>query len=64
MIGQITVAMDNNLSAYKLSNVIQAYPTKSDLIKRVYTDFVISTLTNAKEEIKYFLKNNSLQILT
>ncbi|NDK09400.1 FAD-dependent oxidoreductase [Candidatus Gracilibacteria bacterium] len=64
MIGQITLAMDNKISAYKFSNVIQAYPTKSDLLKRVNTDFVISTLTNGKEEMKYFFKNNILQILT
>ncbi len=64
MIGQITLAMDNNISAYKLSNTIQAYPTKSDLLKRVCTDFTISTLSNYKEEIKYFFKSNILQILT
>lgn len=64
MISQITIAMDNKISAFKLSKTIQAYPTKSDLIKRVCDRFVVKTLWNIKGELKYFLKDNILQIIT
>jgi len=64
LIAQITYAMDNKLRAYKLAKSIQAYPTKSDLIKRVADSFVVETLSHAKREWKYFLKSNILQIAT
>ena len=64
MIAVITSAMDNKISAYKLAKTIQAYPTKSDLIKRVCDQFVVGTLGNLKGEIKYFFKDNILQIGT
>jgi len=64
MIWVIVGAMDNKISAYKLSKTIFPYPTKSDLIKRVMTSYVTSTLWNIKNEIKFFLKNNVLQIAT
>lgn len=64
LIGQITYAMDNKLSAYKLAKSIQAYPTKSDLIKRVADSFVVDTLSHAKREAVYFVKSNILQIMT
>ena len=64
MLGMITNAMDNKISAYKLAATIQAYPTKSDLIKRVCDLFVVGTISNLKWEIKYFLKDNILQIVT
>jgi len=41
MIAQITHAMDHKISAYKLARSIQAYPTKSDLIKRTCDSFVV-----------------------
>lgn len=64
MIGVITSAMDHKVSAYKLAKTIQAYPTKSDLIKRVCDQFVVGTLGNLRGEIKYFFKDNILQIAT
>jgi hypothetical protein len=45
--------MDNKISAYKIAKTIQAYPTKSDLIKRVADSFVVETLSNIKREISY-----------
>jgi len=56
--------MDNNISAYKFSSSIQAYPTKSDLLKRVADSFVIDTISNFKTELKYFLSSYALQIIT
>ncbi|MDA9128931.1 FAD-dependent oxidoreductase, partial [Candidatus Gracilibacteria bacterium] len=64
MLGMITSAMDNKVSAYKLAATIQAYPTKSDLIKRVSDQFVVGTVSNITRELKYFFKDNILQILT
>ena len=64
MLGMITNAMDNKISAYKLASTIQAYPTKSDLIKRVCDQFVVGTVSNIKWEMKYFFKDNILQIGT
>jgi len=64
MIGVIVSAMDNKTSAYKLSKTIFPYPTKSDLIKRVMSSYVTDTLWNIKNELKFFLKTNILQIAT
>ena len=64
MLGQITQAMDHKLSAYKLASTVQAYPTKSDLIKRVCDQFVVWTVSNIKWELKYFFHSNILQIAT
>ena len=51
----ITSAMENNISAYKLSKQIFAYPTKSELIKKVCDKFVVKTLTNLKTEFKNYI---------
>jgi len=64
MLPILTNAMQNNISAYKLSKIIFSYPTKSELIKRVADSFVVWTLSNIKWEILYFLKSNLLQIIT
>jgi len=64
MLGIITSAMDNKISAYKLAATMQAYPTKSDLIKRVLDSYVVGTLWNIKNEIKFFFQTNILQIAT
>jgi len=64
MLPILTAAMDNNISAYKLAKTIQPYPTKSDMIKRVLDSYVVGTLGNIKNELKFFLKNNILQIGT
>lgn len=57
-------AMQNNVSAYKLSKLVYSYPTKAELIKRVADSFVVWTISNIKWEIKYFFKDNILQIIT
>ena len=64
MLPVLTSAMDNKISAYKLSKIIFAYPTKSEIIKKVCDSFVIHTISNFKEEIKHFFKTNILQIVT
>jgi hypothetical protein len=64
MLSVITVSMDNKVSVYKLSKTIFPYPTKSDLIKRIMGSYVVGTLGDIKNEIKFFLKNNVLQIAT
>jgi len=48
MLPILTSAMQNKLSAYKLSKQIYSYPTKSELIKRIADQFVVQTLTNIK----------------
>ena len=60
----ITAAMENNISAYKLSKQIFSYPTKSETIKKIADSFVIQMLSNIKNEVKFFIKNNILQIIT
>ncbi|MDC0506040.1 FAD-dependent oxidoreductase [Candidatus Gracilibacteria bacterium] len=64
MLPILTAAIDNNISAYRLASTIQPYPTKSDMIKRVLDTYVVGTLGNIKNELKFFLKNNALQIAT
>ena len=64
MLPILTQAMQNNISAYKLSKLIYSYPTKAELIKKIADSFVVATLSNIKLEIKYLLKDNSLQIIT
>lgn len=64
MLPILTSAMQNNISAYKLSALVYSYPTKAELIKRVADSFVVGTVSNIKWEIKYFLKDNILQIIT
>lgn len=60
----LTSSMENKISAYKLSKLIFAYPTKAEIIKKVADQFVVWTISNIKNEIKYYLKNNILQIIT
>ncbi len=64
MLPILTLAMQNNLSAYKLSSLVYSYPTKAELIKRVADKFVVGTISSIKWEAKYFFKNNILQIIT
>ena len=64
MLPILVSAMANNISAYKLSKLVYSYPTKAELIKRVADQFVVGTISNIKAEIKYFLKDNLLQIIT
>ena len=64
MIPVLVSAMDNKISAYKLSRTIFSYPTKAETIKKVCDMFVIHTISNLKGEIKYFFRNNILQIIT
>jgi len=56
--------MEHNISAYKLSKTIFAYPTKAELIKKVCDSFVVHTLGNLKQEVKYYIKDNILQAVT
>lgn len=64
ILGQATLSMDYGLSAYKLSKTIQAYPTRSDLLKRTADSFVVGTLGNIKEELIYFFKKHLLTFIT
>lgn len=64
MLPVLTSAMQNNISAYKLSKIIFTYPTKAELIKKVADNFVITTISNIKWEIRYLLKLHILQIIT
>jgi len=64
MLPILTSAMQNGISGYKLAGLVYPYPTKAELIKRVADKFVVSTITNIKWELKYYLKDNSLQIIT
>jgi len=64
MLPILVSAMQNRISAYKLASLVYPYPTKAELIKRVADRFVVSTITNVKWELKYFFKENSLQIVT
>ncbi|QFR39409.1 FAD-binding protein [Candidatus Gracilibacteria bacterium 28_42_T64] len=64
MLPILVSAMENNISAYKISKTIFAYPTKAELIKKVCDSFVIHTLGNIKNEAKYYIKDNILQVVT
>lgn len=64
MLPILTSAMQNKISAYKLASLIYSYPTKAEIIKKVADSFVVWTLSNIKAEIKYFFKDNILQIIT
>ena len=44
MIGVLVEAMENKVSAYKLSKQVFAYPTKAELIKKVCDQFVLHTV--------------------
>jgi pyruvate/2-oxoglutarate dehydrogenase complex dihydrolipoamide dehydrogenase (E3) component len=50
MISIISLAIKNKISAYKLSEQIFPYPSKSEIIKKVADKFVVSTLSNIKSE--------------
>ncbi|MEO8945204.1 MAG: mercuric reductase [Gemmatimonadaceae bacterium] len=51
MIGEITIAMHNGLSAAKLANTIHPYPTYSDAIRRAADDFQKSRFTKVPRAI-------------
>jgi pyruvate/2-oxoglutarate dehydrogenase complex dihydrolipoamide dehydrogenase (E3) component len=64
MISILTLALEQGISAYKLSKMMFPYPTKSELIKKVCNKFVVYTLSHTKDEILYLLKSYALQIST
>ncbi|MDD2870424.1 MAG: FAD-dependent oxidoreductase [Candidatus Gracilibacteria bacterium] len=64
MLPVLSSAMQNNISAYKLSKIIFSYPTKAELIKKIADSFVIETLSNIKGDIKYLIKSHILQMIT
>jgi hypothetical protein len=41
MLPILTSAIQNNISAYKLSKLVYSYPTKAELIKKVADKFVV-----------------------
>jgi len=63
MLPTITLAMQNDISAYKLSGVIFPYPTKSELIKKVADKYVVATLWNLKKDLKTYLKEKIMIII-
>ncbi len=64
ILGVLTLAMQENISAYRLSSLIFPYPTRSELIKRVADRFVVYTLSHWKDETRYLLKKNILPLIT
>ena len=56
MINTISLAIDQKISLYKLKDTIVAYPTRSDLIKRLADKMVISTLTRLRYHISWYIK--------
>lgn len=64
MLPVLVSAMQNDISAYRLSKLIFPYPTKSEIIKKVCDRFVIHTLSRAKQEANYLFKSHILQIAT
>lgn len=64
MLPILTSAMQNNISAYKISKIIFSYPTKAELIKKVADSFVVTTVSNIKWEIKYLINSYILQLIT
>lgn len=60
----LSLAMRQKVSAYSLSKQVFSYPTKSRLVRKVCDKFVIHTLSNFKQELKYTIKEYSLQIAT
>ena len=62
MISIISLAIKNKISAYKLSEQIFPYPSKSEIIKKVADKFVVSTLSNIKSEWSYWFWKHKLKI--
>lgn len=63
MISTFTVAIDNKISIWKLSNSIYAYPTYGRIFKKLGDQFLRWTLMNWKGEIKHLLKSRGPKIL-
>lgn len=61
LIGIFTLAMQNKISAYKISNTIFSYPTKSEAVKKVCDMFVIDTLKNIKRDMIMFMRVHFLK---
>ena len=65
MLGALTIAMNNNVSLWKISGMTFAYPTLSEGIKKIADRFVIDTLRNIRSEIRNYLSvkiNNFLHM--
>ena len=55
MISTLTLAIDQSISLYRLRSMIVSYPTRSDLMKRLADNMVLSTLRNLKSHISWYI---------
>lgn len=62
MIGLLTYAINNGVSAYSLANQIFQYPVKSHLIKKICQEFVVKTLRNIWWELQWWLRTHAFKI--
>jgi pyruvate/2-oxoglutarate dehydrogenase complex dihydrolipoamide dehydrogenase (E3) component/uncharacterized membrane protein YdjX (TVP38/TMEM64 family) len=63
MIASLAIAMQHRITAYGLSRTIFAYPTKSEIIKKVADKFVVGTLSNIRGETIYWIRKHAPQII-
>lgn len=63
MISTFTVAIDNKISIWKLSNSIYAYPTYGRIFKKLGDQFLRWTLANWKNETKHLLKSKGPKLI-
>lgn len=57
MIPLLTLAINQNLTLYRLADLVFPYPTLSDAIKKASDNFVVATLTGLPHETLLYLKH-------
>lgn len=63
LIGTITLAMENNISLYRLRSTIFAYPTYSLILKKAGDYFLAEQIKNLSTDLNRFLKAIAPQIV-
>jgi pyruvate/2-oxoglutarate dehydrogenase complex dihydrolipoamide dehydrogenase (E3) component/uncharacterized membrane protein YdjX (TVP38/TMEM64 family) len=63
LIGTVTLAMENNISLYKVRSTIFAYPTYSLILKKAGDQFLAKQFSTLKTDVLAALKKNAPKIV-
>ncbi len=62
ILGSITLAMENNISLYRLRSTIFAYPTYSLVLKKAGDKFLSAQVTNLRPDLIHFFRKTGPKI--
>ena len=59
LLASFTLAIEHNISMWKLSRTVYPYPTLSEIVKKTADQFVLQTLGNIRNELSYLVKKHA-----